>query len=75
VLRRAWHSDRLAAAENVDATHHVRVVLVAVTGNKEPSGDDGELGRSRYAASDDRHRPVPGCLRQRGSFGCRPSGG
>ena len=73
--RGARHSDRLAGAEEVDATRHVRVRLVAVTGDEEPPGEEGELGRGRYAASDDGHRLVPGCLRQRGSLGSRSSSG
>jgi hypothetical protein len=44
-------------------------VLVAVTADEYPSGEDRELGRSRHSASDDRHRLVPSCLRQRRSLG------
>ena len=75
MVRRAWHSDRLAASENVDATYDVRVGLGAVAGDKESSGEDGELSWSRYAASDDCHRLLSGRPRQRRSLGRRPSGG
>ncbi len=81
MVRRAWHSDRLAASENVDATYDVRVGLGAVAGDKESSGEDGELSWSRYAASDDRHRLLSGWprqrqrQRQRRSLGRGPSGG
>src|SRR6185295_6289999 len=64
----AWrtrHSGRPAAAENVDATGRARVVLHPVTGNEKSSGEAGERSRSRYAASDDRHRLVPACPWQR----------